>query len=143
MGGPPTAVDRSAAAMETQASWVLDQAALHMRQHRQANVCCSPGTRGLDNISVREVLFQWTATDLLRFLKRMLVLLGHPKAEKLVPRSFRAGKATSMAKAGVPLPHIMSAGKWRSMAALRYLQEQEVEETAFLASVLDADDSDA
>ena len=73
----------------------------------------------------------------------MLLLLGHPRAEKLVLRSFRAGKATSMAKAGIPLPHIMSAGQWRSIAALRYLQEQEIEETAFLASVLEADDSDA
>ena len=84
-------------------------------------------------------LFQWTSHQFIARLKRHLALLGHTHANLVTLKSFRAGRATSLAAAGRNLGTILAAGEWRSTAFLRYCQADNLDVSSVLNSVVDED----
>ena len=96
----------------------------------------------LSTIGPGERLWTWTQTQLLTEIRRLLTLLGVPRAMECTLKDFRAGKATALAAAGSTLAEIMRAGEWRSSAALRYINEEAVDTAEFLRQALDESDKE-
>ena len=60
-------------------------------------------------------------------MKQYLTKLGIADgARHLTFKSWRAGRATEMAREGINLGEILRAGGWRSSAFLRYLDEDQI-----------------
>ena len=57
-------------------------------------------------------------------LKRLIAFIGTPNASVTTWKAVRAGRATAMAAAGSSLGEILCAGEWRSLAYLRYVNEE-------------------
>ena len=74
-----------------------------------------------------------------RVLRRLLTLLGHNDASQVTPKSFRAGRATSLAASGHSIGEILIAGEWKSSAFLKYCQADDLSVSALL-NVVFADD---
>lgn len=51
-------------------------------------------------------------------------MFGDEEGNDLTFKSWRAGKATAMARAGCSLPEILTAGEWKSRAYLRYIVDR-------------------
>ena len=88
-------------------------------------------------------LFSHSAGSFLKTLRRLLGLLGVATADEFTLKTFRSGKATSLAKAGAPLGQIMSAGEWRSKAFLNYVDEDAFDTSQLLACELDISEDEA
>ena len=67
----------------------------------------------------------------LETLRKLLRALGVPYPEEVALKTFRAGKATALAAAGVSLGEILVAGEWCSRAFLTYMSEEAVDAAHF------------
>ena len=105
---------------------------------------CPPHRLGpfLSRKSVGEKLWEWSSSDFKNLVRRLLVLLSVPDAERFSLKAFRAGKATELARSGNALGTILAAGEWRSNAFMRYVDEDAVDSSTVLGMVMDASDSD-
>ena len=56
--------------------------------------------------------------------------------------AFRAGRATAMAAEGANMAAIMQAGEWRSMAALRYIDSDQVDYAHVMRRMVEASDEE-
>ena len=75
-------------------------------------------------------------------LQKALKAQGVQHADLFTLKSFRASKATELAKKGVGLGIILADGEWRSRAFLAYTNEQKLDEMHFLATTIDASDDE-
>ena len=89
-----------------------------------------------------EKLWAFTAAAMLKELRRLLGMLSVPGAPEFTLKAFRAGHATALAAAGHSLAAVMAAGEWRSMAALRYIDTDAVDQAQLLATTIEAFDDD-
>lgn len=71
----------------------------------------------------------------LKVLHKVLADLGVAGPSRYTWKAFRAGKATSMIAQGHTLPQVLSAGEWRSLAVLKYVDEDVIENAAFLRAI--------
>ena len=85
-----------------------------------------------------------TPTSVLRDARRVLTLHSVEGSREYTLKSFRAGRATSLAAAGWTFPtYVMEAGEWKSMAVLRYIDTDAVDLTqAFQIALRTSDDED-
>ena len=97
----------------------------------------------LQSVHVGGRLWNWSSEQMLKMLRRYLILLGDPRAPVITLKSFRAGKATAMATEGEPLGQILQAGEWRSAAVFRYTNEDMVDAGYVLRATLETSDDDA
>ena len=73
-------------------------------------------------------MWPWTtAYDFRMKLRRLLLLLGVEGAATVTLKAFRAGKATALVASGCSLTKVLMAGEWKSLAALRYIDEDMVD----------------
>ena len=75
--------------------------------------------------NVGDAIFPFSSVSLLKHVRRLLTLLGHSNATACTLKGFKAGRATSLAAAGVGLGEILAAGEWRSAAFLNVLRAEE------------------
>ena len=88
-----------------------------------------------------ELLWDVQPYALLRDVKRFLVLLHVQTASAVTLKSFRAGKACSLAASGSTIQQILEHGEWRSKAVLNYLSSEAIDEIAMLnASLVESED---
>ena len=88
-------------------------------------------------------LWKFSAGDMQREMRRVLRLLRVDGAEQFTLKAFRAGHATAMATAGESLAAVMAAGEWRSLAALRYVDPDAVDQSYVLRNTVLASDDEA
>ena len=126
------------------------------RKHRQAGsllqrpcLCASQGTqwcivhRFLDlDGAVGSAWFTDTSYQVQKLLREALTLLKVPLASAFTLKSFRAGKATSMAANCDGLAAILQEGEWKSAAFLRYVSETEVDRMRMLKFALEEDEDE-
>lgn len=136
---------------------------LACRKHRQEGSVlkfgcrCRPGFNCLkceikpylDKHTVGEKLWSFGPMEILKKCRDVLSKCGDRiGGEQLTFKSWRAGKATSMARAGFSLPEILTAGEWRSRAYLRYIVDrwkqcsQKMNEGEVLTSAIDESDDE-
>ena len=110
--------------------------------HVEDPALCVPCNVGpyLESKQDGERLFNFTAGELLAQLRRLLVLLQVLGAAQFGLKSFRAGKATSMAASGVALPDVMRAGEWSSAACLAYASGDDFDHGAMFMMAVDKDE---
>ena len=96
----------------------------------------------LDCVATGEKLSQFSGAEFRRILCRLLALLGHHDASHVTLKSFRAGRATSLAANGHSIGEILIAGEWKSSAFLRYCQADDLSVSAFWKVVLEDDHDD-
>ena len=82
--------------------------------------CCNVLQRVLSLVGM--MLFFFSGTEFRRVLCRLLTLLSHNDASELTLKSFRAGRATSLAASGHSIGEILIAGESKSSAFLKYCQ---------------------
>jgi hypothetical protein len=85
-------------------------------------------------------LFGFSQAQFTHAVKRALMLLEVPGAVRFSLKAFRAGRATELAKKGVPIGKILQAGEWKSSAFLRYIDEDTVDHASFAHEILESDD---
>ena len=102
------------------------------------------GTRGTVClvVTVGVKLFPLNGIEFRRVLCRLLILLGHNDASHVTLKSFRAGRATSLAASGHSIGEILVAGEWKSCAFLKYCQADGLSVPALLTVVLEDDPGD-
>ena len=88
-----------------------------------------------------------TSAVALSELRRMLEILGTPKAREYRCHDLRRGHALDLQLRGAPLHEILAAGEWRSPAFLEYLdrhaaERDMVQEAQGLSDVMDSDDEE-
>ena len=85
-----------------------------------------------------------TPASVLRDARRVLTLHSVEGSREYTLKSFRAGRATSLAAAGWTFhTYAMEAGEWKSMAVLRYIDTDAVDLTqAFQIALRTSDDED-
>jgi len=76
-------------------------------------------------------------------LRRYASLLGVQGAAKLTLKTFRASRATALAKAGKPVHEILDAGEWKSAAFLKYASPDSLDAGALLARSVQESESDS
>lgn len=74
----------------------------------------------IESIQPGEPLWCFRLPCELSKMKEALTVLGIPGAENLSFKSWRAGRAIAMAKAGLGLADILTAGEWKAMASARH-----------------------
>ena len=77
----------------------------------------------------------WPNTTAYAFMKVMRMVLqgtGKPEAQRITLKTFRASKATHLAKEGKGLCYILELGEWKGKAALHYMNEQALDDDAYL-----------
>ncbi len=87
-------------------------------------------------------IWEWSPQEASRLLKRLLLLLLTPGADKFTLKAFRAGKATELAKAGTTLGQILAAGEWKSSAVTRYVDEDALDASALVSMVTEESDGE-
>ena len=104
---------------------------------------CPPHRIGpfLTGLEYGQRLWQWSASEWRHLVRRALTQLFVNDAQSFTLKGFRAGKATELARKGLPLGEIMAAGEWKSGAGLRYIDTDAVDMACF-TRVLDTSDSD-
>ena len=70
-------------------------------------------------------------------LVKYLTLLEVPAAARVTLKTFRSSKATNLALAGRPLPHVLAAGEWKSAAIMNYVDESAFNKGAFLKQAIE------
>jgi len=85
-------------------------------------------------------LFAYTAYEFQALLRKFLGMLRVEGAQQFTLKTFRAGKATSLAMAGAPLGQLLAAGEWRSRAILNYVDEDAFDGAAVVAAEIEASD---
>ena len=75
-------------------------------------------------------------------LRQLLGLLGVQTASDFTLKLSRAGKATSLALAGVPLGQILNAGEWGSKAFLNFVDEDVSDAAQVVACELEKSDEE-
>ena len=73
-------------------------------------------------------------------MKEALRSVGCLTAEEITWKSWRAGKATEMAKEGFNLGQILIAGEWASRSFLRYVDLEKINQANYLGVTIDYDD---
>ena len=107
------------------------------RNARQHPVCLACEVKKLcKDTAAGETLWAFTPhfarTQITKDMKSLESDVGATKgSQQWSWKSFRAGKATAMAQAGMSLGTILLAGEWRSAAFLRYLDEEAVQRIPF------------
>ena len=84
----------------------------------------------------------FSSSEFVRHLRRLLTLLQIPESDSLTLKAFRAGKATELAKAGLPLGKVMAAGEWKSGAVARYIDDDAVDAVSLMSLVAEASDGE-
>jgi len=141
------------------AVWLAPNRHLHIRlktrkNRAQGSLLIRPCTCHLENPEVCAVcstetflqdkqegerLFSFSAGELLGEFRRLLVLLQILGAHQFGLKAFRAGRATSMALAGVSLPEVMSAGEWASASCLAYASHDSFDHGIMLQQAIETD----
>ena len=68
------------------------------------------------------------------------MLLEVPGAIRFSLKAFRTGRATELAKKGVPISKILQADDWRSSAFVRYIDEDTLDHASFAQEIGGSDD---
>jgi hypothetical protein len=89
---------------------------------------------------IGDPLFGFSHAQFTHAIKRALMLLEVHGAIRFSLKAFRAGRATELAKKGVPIGKILQAGEWKSSAFLRYIDEDTVDHASFAHEILESDD---
>ena len=76
----------------------------------------------LDTKVAGQRLFDWSVSDLMANLRRLLTLLGVDGTKHFTSKCFRAGRATELAQRNVTLGEILQLREWKGPAALSYLK---------------------
>ncbi|CAK0831274.1 unnamed protein product, partial [Prorocentrum cordatum] len=79
-----------------------------------------------------------TSSQFRHKLRHLLNALGYPHAHSYTLKAFRAGKATELAQSGASWQQLQSAGEWRGMSSLSYVDAQKLDDRAFFESLLNA-----
>ena len=99
--------------------------------------------RRLAEMPVGARLFPFTASQVQRSLRQTLGLLSVEHSGEFTLKAFRAGRATAMAAEGANMTAIMQAGEWRSWAALRYIDADQVDQAHVMRRVVvDSEEED-
>jgi hypothetical protein len=131
---------------------------LRTRKHRQqgsllVRACCCEGRHevrlcpvhciSLEGLQPGERIFPAMSARLAKKrLRKYLTLLQVAGAGGIGLKTFRASHATNLALQGKPLLQVMQAGEWRSAAVLAYASEEAFDRGQFLATTLEASDSE-
>jgi len=93
---------------------------------------CGPHRLGpyLERAQQGERLWDFSAAEFLRDLRRALTLLGVAHGREYTLKAFRAGHAAEIAKSGASWAEVLAAGEWRSLAALSYVDADAVDQAA-------------
>ena len=91
---------------------------------------------------VGSILWSLTPHELLRSLRRFLILLHVDGGAAATLKCFRAGKACSLAARGEDIKLILELGEWKSRAVMKYLNAEAVDDMAILNASIDASDDD-
>ena len=83
---------------------------------------------------------QLTAAQLLCKFQKLSAVLLVASPERYRWKSFRAGKASALARAGHPFPQILQAGEWRSAAVLNHVDHDVLDMAAFLHVMSDGEE---
>ena len=86
-----------------------------------------------------DALFDFTGPAFLKEVRRLLTLLGCQTMKACTLKSFRAGRATSLAESGSGLADILAAGEWSSKAVLRYCHAEDLDLSAVVNVLSDYD----
>jgi len=106
-----------------------------------AQFCCACRYRSWCKAEPRAVgqrVFGGSAYAFQQELRRLLVLTGELQGAQFTLKCFRAGRATELAKQGGSWQSVLAAGEWRGLAALKYLDIDAVDESAYMKAVLEA-----
>jgi hypothetical protein len=76
-------------------------------------------------------------------LRRYASLLGVQGAPRLTLKTFRASRATALAKEGKPIHAILDAGEWKSAAFLRYASPDSLDAGALLTRSVQESESES
>ena len=95
----------------------------------------------MSNLKPGQKLFPFSPVHYLKRFRNLLELLQVPGASQFGFKTFRAGKATALAKSGCPVHVIMQMGQWRSAALLKYVSPDALDEGVFWQEVVCEDDS--
>ena len=79
-----------------------------------------------------------SASQYLHQLRRLLNLLMHPQAMSFTLKCFRAGKASVLASSGATWQEIQSAGEWRGLSSLSYINRQAIDDYASFTMSVEA-----
>jgi hypothetical protein len=93
----------------------------------------------LDTKIVGQRLFEWSVSDLLANLRRLLTLLGIQGAKLFTSKCFRAGRATELARCNVTLGEILQLGEWKGPAALSYLKTDLIDDSQLFVAIVEED----
>ena len=89
-----------------------------------------------------ELLWEVLPREVLTHTRRYMTLLGCRDAERTTLKSYRMGKASSLAAEGASLQMILESGEWRSKAVMSYLPPEKIDEMKMLQETLRASDSE-
>ena len=82
-------------------------------------------------------MFSDSAYQFRQELRRLLILLGEPLAEKFTLKAFRSGHATQILQQGGTFAQLLEAGDWRGGAALNYVAPHAIDASAFTRNIVD------
>ena len=88
------------------------------------------------------MLWRLSPLEMLKLIKRYLILLHTPNIAGCSLKMFRAGKACALAADGKSMKVILELGEWRSIAVLKYLNAEAIDEIGLLKATLDASDEE-
>ena len=88
------------------------------------------------------MLWRVSPLEMLKLIKRYLILLHTPNIAGCSLKMFRAGKACALAADGKSMKVILELGEWRSIAVLKYLNAEAIDEIGLLKATLEASDEE-
>ena len=88
-------------------------------------------------------LWSFTASRTLADVRTCMQLLGAKGAAQMGWKAWRAGRASAMAAAGDSLEEILTAGEWRSIAVLNYLNESQIDASRMLLDAVEESDEES
>jgi len=98
---------------------------------RGASVCPPHRFRALlEEKATGERLWHFSADELRKQVRRCLGLLRVEGASAYTLKAFRAGHASELAASGAGWANVLAAGEWKSLAALSYVDPDEVDAAA-------------
>ena len=96
----------------------------------------------LKNFHPGQRLWNVSARHFQHKVRWLLKNVGKPEGERFSLRSFRASRATCLAKQGKGLRTILELGEWKGKAALQYMNESILDDAAFLQVAVDQSDEE-
>eukprot|EP00971_Amphidinium_carterae_P329758 6462417-Amphidinium_carterae.1 len=92
----------------------------------------------LQSFAAGQRLWGLTPGTAVKTMRRLLQLLDVPEPFAYTLKSFRAGRATELAKQGRSLGDIMLLGEWKGQAVLKYL-DTDAADNAQLGALLESE----